>query len=206
MTVSKLFSTEKNKLMLSPDSYLDFFRNFAPLSDTGFRAFLSKCKRKTVAKNEIILSEGAVQRDMLLVLKGVQMSFCYHKDRQHIIAFSYPPSPSGVPESFFEKSASKFCLQAISDSEFLSISYDDFEDCLANYPDLEKVYRKMTEAVLAGTIQRCIELQACTIEERFTAFVQRSPHLLQLIPHKYLASYLNISASNFSKLYNSVKI
>jgi CRP-like cAMP-binding protein len=143
---------------------------------------------------------------MLLVLKGVQMSYCYHNDRQHIIAFSYPPSPSGVPESFFEKTASKFCLQAISSSEFLSISYEDFEFCLSEYPDLEKVYRKMTEAVLAGTIQRCIELQAFSIEERFSAFAKRSPHLLQLIPHKYLASYLNISASNFSKLYNTKKI
>lgn len=192
--------------MISPESYLDFFRNFAALSDESFYAFLSKCKRRTAAKNEIILSEGAVQRDMLLVLKGLQMSYCYHNDRQHIIAFSYPPSPSGVPESFFEKTASKFCLQAISSSEFLSISYEDFEFCLSEYSDLEKVYRKMTEAVLAGTILRCIELQAYSIEERFSAFVKRSPHLLQLIPHKYLASYLNISASNFSKLYNTKKI
>jgi CRP-like cAMP-binding protein len=192
--------------MLSPESYLGFFRNFAPLSEDSFNVFLSKCKKKIAAKNEIILGEGDVQRDMLLVLKGLQMSYCYHNDRQHIIAFSYPPSLSGVPESFIERTASRFCLQAISDSEFLSISYDDFDMHIRDFPDFERLYRKMTEAVLCGTIQRCIELQAFSIEERFSAFAKRSPHLLQLIPHKYLASYLNISASNFSRLYNSVKI
>ncbi len=163
--------------MLSPESYLVFFRSFSTLDEASFHAFLSKCKRKTAAKNEIILSEGDVQRDMLLVLKGVQMSYCYHNDRQHIIAFSYPPSPSGVPESFIERTASKFCLQAISDSEFLSISYDDFEAHIRDFPDFERLYRKMTEAVLCGTIQRCIELQAFSIEERFSAFAKKSTSL-----------------------------
>ena len=197
---------QEGLVMLAPESYLDFFRKFSKLSDEAFEAFLSKCKRKKAAKNEILLKEGEVQRDMLLVLQGVQMSYTYHNDKQHIIAFSYPPSPSGVPESFFERSASNFCLQALSQSEFLSISYDDLESLLEEYPEFDKLFRKMIEAVLSGTIKRCIELQAYSIEERYLAFVKRSPHLLQMVPHKYLASYLNISVTNFSRLYNKIKI
>jgi hypothetical protein len=60
--------------------------------------------------------------------------------------------------------------------------------------------------VLAGLIQRHHELLAFDIEERFTAFVKRSPKLLNLIPHKDLASYLGINATNFSKLLARVKI
>jgi hypothetical protein len=36
--------------------------------------------------------------------------------------------------------------------------------------------------------------------------LQRSPHILNLVPHKYLASYLGMDATNFSKLLGSVKI
>jgi hypothetical protein len=36
--------------------------------------------------------------------------------------------------------------------------------------------------------------------------LQRSPHILQLVPHKYLANYLGIDATNFSKLLNRVRI
>ena len=64
----------------------------------------------------------------------------------------------------------------------------------------------MTEAILAGMINRHIELHSLTIEERFKVFCQRSPHLLQLVPHKYIASYLGIDPTNFSKLFNSVRI
>ncbi|MDQ3015104.1 MAG: Crp/Fnr family transcriptional regulator, partial [Bacteroidota bacterium] len=71
---------------------------------------------------------------------------------------------------------------------------------------LERLFRKMTEAVLAGMINRHIELHSLTMEERYKIFCSRSPHLLHLVPHKYIASYLGMDATNFSKLYNSIRI
>src|SRR5690606_24095175 len=50
-----------------------------------------------------------------------------------------------------------------------------------------------------------IELHSMTIEERYKSFCQRSSHLLQLVPHKYIASYLGIDPTNFSKLFNTLK-
>jgi len=134
------------------------------------------------------------------------MSYCYHNDKQHIIAFSYPPSPSGVPESFLLQSPSRFCLQAMTASQFYAITYNDIQFILENNKEWERLFSKMTAFVLAGTIQRCIELQAYSMDERFVTFAKRSPQLFQLIPHKYLASYLNISPTNFSKLFNRGKI
>lgn len=62
----------------------------------------------------------------------------------------------------------------------------------------------MTEAMFAGMIDLHIELRAMTIEERYKKFCRKSPHLLQLVPHKYIASYLGIDPTNFSKLFNNV--
>ncbi|WP_407497299.1 hypothetical protein [Elizabethkingia anophelis] len=56
-----------------------------------------------------------------------------------------------------------------------------------------------------GLINRQIELRSTTIEERFKIFCQRSPHLLQQVPQKYIAAYLAIDPTNFSKLMNSVR-
>jgi len=47
---------------------------------------------------------------------------------------------------------------------------------------------------------------AFNIETRFRHFMKRSPHLLNQIPHKDLASYLRINPTNFSKLLAKVKI
>jgi len=60
--------------------------------------------------------------------------------------------------------------------------------------------------VLIGLVHRHYELLAFSIEERFRSFAQRSPHLINLVPHKDLASYLGINATNFSKLLARVKL
>lgn len=65
---------------------------------------------------------------------------------------------------------------------------------------------KATSFALKGVLERIVELQCFTAEEKCRQLLKRSPHVLNLIPHKYLASYLGIDASTFSKLMGSVRI
>jgi hypothetical protein len=55
-------------------------------------------------------------------------------------------------------------------------------------------------------LARQAELQCFSAEEKFKTLLKRSPHLLQLIPHKYLASYVGIDPTTFSKLMGSVRL
>ncbi len=85
------------------------------------------------------------------------------------------------------------------------ITYDDLQVLFGQSQSIERLFRRMTEAVLAGMINRHIELHAMSMDERYKTFCQRSPYLLHLVPHKYIASYLGIDPTNFSKLFNHVK-
>lgn len=111
-----------------------------------------------------------------------------------------------VPESFFFQKPSKYAIQCLSDSEMKAVSFSDLNTLFDESNSLERFFRKATEAVLAGVINRHLELHTLTIEERFHVFAARSPQLFQLVPHKYIASYLGIDPTNFSKLFNSIKI
>ena len=64
----------------------------------------------------------------------------------------------------------------------------------------------LTGFILKGVLERQIELQCFSAEEKFRSLLKRSPHVLQIIPHKYLASYLGIDATTFSKLMSSVRL
>jgi len=65
---------------------------------------------------------------------------------------------------------------------------------------------QLSAIALKGVLERQIELQCFSAEERFKTLMARSPHVLQIIPHKYLASYLGIDPTTFSKLLGSVRI
>ena len=77
---------------------------------------------------------------------------------------------------------------------------------MQSYPAIQQMVLKATSFALHGIIKRQVELQCFSAEEKFKALFVRSPHLLQIISHKYLASYLGIDASTFSKLLSTVKI
>ncbi|MCX6180400.1 MAG: Crp/Fnr family transcriptional regulator [Bacteroidetes bacterium] len=182
-----------------------YFNQFHNISEEEYFLLTEKLKVKNFKKGDFITVPGQVQRDLFFVKKGVQMSYFDSENKTHVIAFTYAPNLCAIPESFSFQVPSKYYLTCISDSELEYISYVDLQKVFAKSQNIERLFRRITEAVLAGMINRHIELHSMSIEERYVIFCQRSPHLLQLVPHKYIASYLGIDATNFSKLFNRVK-
>lgn len=185
---------------------LDYFRLFHPLPEADYALLVAKLRPRSFKKGDFLTVPGQVQKDLYFVKSGVQMSYFDAEEKVHVIAFTYAPNPCAIPESFSFQAPSRYFLTCLSDSEMDAISYDSLLELFDRSQPLERLFRRMTEAILAGMINRHIELHSMTIEERYLTFCQRSPHLLQLVPHKYIASYLSIDPSNFSKLFNSVKI
>ncbi len=168
--------------------------------------YISKWTEYSVPKRTIMTAPGETERYMYFVLKGVQKSYYLHDDKQHIIAFTYAPSFSGIPESFLIQSPSNYYLETITESSFLRISYEKHQQLMQEHREIETLFRKATELLFIGMVQRHYELMALDINQRFKSFAQRSPHLFSLVAHKDLASYLRIDSTNFSKLFNTIKI
>lgn len=161
---------------------------------------------RTFSKGSYLLKPGEIQRNFYFVIKGVQMAYFDTGEKEYVLNFMYAPFPCAVPGSFMLQKPSTYYLKCLSESEFYIISYNSLQKLFDKCPKIERLFRKMTELLLIGTINRQIELYSLTIEEQFKVFTQRSPGLMQQIPHKYIASYLGINHTNFSKLFNSIKI
>lgn len=187
-------------------SYHEFFNTVQPISDTDYALFELLLRRKCCAKGEILVVPGQVQRELYLVRSGVQMSFYETERKLQVMAFTYPPSLCAIPQSFLTQQPSLHFLTCLTESELDYLTYDDLQRLFDSSRQFERLFRKMTERLLVGVLDRQLELQTLTMEARFLAFCKRSPHLLNLVPHKYLAAYLGIDATNFSKLFNSRRI
>lgn len=183
-----------------------FLDGLSPLHKTTFEQLCPLFSEVRYKRKDIITHVGQTQRYLYFVQEGIQRSYYIKDHKEHVIAFTYPPSFSGIPESFLTQTPSKYFLECITDTVMLRISYEHLEAVTKKYRDLEHLLRKATELLLVGVLDRHYELMAFTIEERFQAFTQRSPHLLTMVPHKYIASYLGINPTNFSKLLGKVKL
>lgn len=183
----------------------EYFKLFHDIGTTDYELLTKNLKTKTFKKGDFITVAGQIQRELYFVKTGVQMSYFETDSKTHVIAFTYSPNLCAIPESFQFQIPSKYFLTCLTDSELEYITFDELQKLFDQSQQIERLFRRMTEVVLAGVINRHIELHSMTIEQRYLTFCQRSPHLLQLVPHKYIASYLGINPTNFSKLFNSVK-
>lgn len=184
----------------------EFFRLYHNINKEDYELLTRDLKIRSFKKGERIIEPGQVQKDLYFVKSGVQMSYYETVKKSHVIAFTYYPNLCAIPGAFSTQTSSNCYLACLTDTEMEYLSFDHLQSLFNKSQQIERLFRKMTESILAGVINRHIELHSLTMEERYKNFCRRSPRLLQLVPHKYIASYLGIDPTNFSKLYNSIKI
>ena len=162
----------------------------------------------TARRKTILTTTGETEKYLYYVADGVQRAFYLKEDndKDATLVFTYAGSFSGVVDSFLLQQPSKYYLETLTSSSFIRTNFDQLNALMKKYHNVETFVRKSLAYTLAGVLERQIEMQCFTAEEKFKVLLRRSPHVLQMIPHKYLASYLGLDATTFSKLLGSVRI
>jgi len=176
------------------------------MEENSFMLFAECWTEVSVKRKQIITRQGDTEKYLYLVGDGVQRAFCDHNGREATLVFSYPYSFSGIIDSFFLQQPSRFSLETVTHSRLLKIHFEEVRLLMEQHRSIDTWMRIALTSVLSDTLSRHIELLTYTAEEKFSALLQRSPHLLNLIPHKYLASYIGMDATNFSKILGKVRL
>lgn len=178
-----------------------------PLTEEELCALCSGWQQLTVKRKTILTVAGETERYLYFVNEGIQRAFYLGEhNKEATIVFTYPPSFSGVADSFLTQTPSLYFLETVTASNLLRIGYAELTALQEEHPAIQQLIFKATAHALKGTLLRHVELQCFSNEEKFKTLLKRSPHLLNMVPHKYLASYLGMDATNFSKLLNNTVI
>lgn len=182
-------------------------RQILPLDGAAWDDFADIWQSFEAKRKVILTSEGDTEKYVYFVLEGVQRAYAVGDDgREATLVFTYPFSFSGVADSFLLQQPSRYFFETLTPSVFLRATFRQLDEVMLKHHAVERMIRLAVSHVLAGVLARQIELQSFTAEQRFRALLTRSPHILQLVPHKYLASYLGMDATNFSKFLGNVKL
>lgn len=196
--------------MRLPEAY-EALRNLVnasyPLPEVDWQALAAIWQPCTAKRKELLTRTGEKERYLYFVVAGVQRVYYFdEQNREATLVFTYAPSFGGVLDALLLQQPSRYFYETLTPSVFLRASFYDLAQLMATRPAIETLIRLGVTQTLAGVLERLVEIQCYSSEEKFRKLLQRSPHVLQLVPHKYLANYLGMEATNFSKLLNKVKI
>lgn len=178
-----------------------------PLPDKDWEEFSKLWKPYSVKRKEVLTAMGEKEKYLYFVVEGVQRVYYFdEQNREATLVFTYSPSFGGVLDSLLLQTPSRYFYETLTPSVFLRAPVSELQALMKSRAAIETLIRLGTTHALSGLLTRLVEVQCYTSEERFTELLKRSPHILQLVPHKYLANYLGIDATNFSKFINRIKI
>lgn len=178
-----------------------------PLSPEAWEAFSGIWQPFAAARKVILTAAGEREKYLYFVEEGVQrVYYADDQGREATLVFTYAPSFGGVLDALLQQTPSRYFFETLTPSDFLRAPAEKLFQVMQQHAGVESFVRKGVTGAMAGVLERLVEVQSFSSEDRFRSLLARSPHILQLVPHKYLASYLGIDATNFSKLINRVKI
>lgn len=193
-------------LMNSLDLLKSAVNQIQPLSDEAWSEFSGCWKSYAVKRKETMTKAGACEPYLYFVTEGVQRIYYLDESKESTVVLTYAPSFGGVMDSFLLQTPSRFYYESLTPSGFLRADHISITNAMNKHADVFRLVHLGLTQAFAGLLERMVELQCFSSEEKFKKLLQRSPHILKLVPHKYLANYLGIDPTNFSKLINSVRI
>jgi len=192
---------------MSPQkSFLDFLNKFIPLSQDEYDELILPCviKRK-FEKKAIVTQAGAVEEYMNFIDSGLARKY-YKKGTEEInTQISYEGHIIHAQESFHSRTPSEYTIETIEPSELTSISYECLERIYSSSLKMQQLGRLVITVTMVLKDKWQSQLVKLTPRERFINFVTKHPELMQRVPQKYLASYLNIKPETFSRFKHMVR-
>ena len=158
-----------------------------PLSTEEWERFSAIWQPGEAKRKTILTAKGETERTLYFITEGVQRAYYLtHEDKEATIVFTYPFSFSGVADSFLTQTPSNYFFETLTQSQYLKTNYTQINALSLEFPNFARMLSMATAHALKGALQRQIELQTFSAEEKFTTLLKRSPQVLRLIPHKYL--------------------
>jgi CRP-like cAMP-binding protein len=151
-------------------------------------------------KKVAVIHEGEVERYINFIARGLARKYLPIRNKEITVQLASEGHIIHSELSFFYRMPSRAVVETIEPSIFFSISYDSLEQMYEQFPKMEGLGRLMISDLFIKKDNRYFDQLRKSTRERFLDYVRTHPQMLQRVPQKYIASYLNIKPETFSRL------
>ncbi len=186
--------------------FFDYLQKFIDISEGEFRQNIYPyIDVRKYSKKQIITEAGQIEDYFNFIVKGLARKY-YKKGKEEInTQISFEGHIIHSQESFHSRTPSEYFVEAIEPTTLVSITYDDLERIYARSGKMEHLGRLIITYTMVIKDRWQMQQVIHDPRERFIRFINNNPKLLQRVPQKYLASYLNIKPETFSRFKHLIR-
>jgi CRP-like cAMP-binding protein len=176
-----------------------FLSKYADFLEEELDDIILKFKRKTVKKNNYLLRQGDICKDLVFVQKGCFRLYYLKDDIEVSVWFAFQHSSIIEIYSFISGNPSNYFIQAIEDSNVLCLSKTALDKLYQHQPKVHVMMRNYWEDAMLTLLPRFTALQTDSAEKRYLDLL-KTPIYIETIPQKYLASFIGVAPTSLSRI------
>lgn len=180
---------------------LEFLNNFTKVSEKTFKKLQDISTYTKIKKGEAIARTGEKATSIHLLIAGVMRAYYYDETgKQYNKKLFVPTTFVGALTSLIVDEPSQMTYEALTDCKLFEVDFAKFKELCHTEIEVSNLYCNALEYIFIQYERRSLELMSLDATERYFKLKQRIPDIDDLIPQFQIASYLNITPVQLSRI------
>jgi len=188
-------------------SSLKFLKKFGDLSPESLRQLEELAIYRKFPVKKLIASAGETPQHLYLLISGVLRAYLTSESGKEFNKRIYTSmSFAGALTSIIKNEPSEINYQCLTECKMFEFNFNHFRIlCRENF-EIGRLYVRVLEHVFVVYEERNLELMTLNGTERYVKLLKQIPNIEELIPQYQIASYLNISAVQLSRIRKKFRV
>lgn len=158
-------------------------------------------------KGDVLLSQGAHDMEQYFVLDGIlKRVVASPEGKEMILRFAQEDDMDTSYAAWKLHTPAPYSIRAVTKARVAKLPLPQWAAFLDDYPEIKEDFEYEVMHLMSEVMAHTITLHLLDAPGRVHRFTRKHPDLVDRVPKKELASYLNLSAETLSRLKHAGKI
>lgn len=179
----------------------DFINSIEETPESSIEKLLALISYKELKKGDSIAKLGEMPSDVYVLKSGVIRSyFTDEKGREYIKHLFTPIRAAGALGALILNKPSRLSYDCLSDCKLYTINFNEFKKLTREDKAISNLYSTILEYIFLTLESKIYDLSVLNATERYLKLKKQIPDIENLIPQYHIASYLNITPVQLSRI------
>ena len=178
-----------------------FINSIYPISETSLYEIAKLISFKSFKKGETIINLDEIPEDFYILTSGIVRCYVINNTgKERTKSLIIPNSSIGNLNSLLRKKASNQIFTCLSDCNTIKANYKSFYKLAQKHHDISIFHYKTIEKTYIDQENRIMDLSLLNATEHYKKLLKKHPDIINSINQYHIASYLNITPVQLSRL------